>query len=97
HIQSVSLEPQNLYKIVLVGTRNFEINTLELLKQIEVENIIKIKNKTKIQYNLETLQTENTLKGIFVRKVLEQKANYSEEYIQNVIEIGLDALTGRKE
>lgn len=97
HIQSVSLEPQNLYKIVLVGTRNFEINTLELLKQIEVENIIKIKNKTKIQYNLETLQTENTLKGIFVRKVLEQKENYSEEYIQNVIEIGLDALTGRKE
>ncbi len=96
-IQDLQLETQNLYKIIFTGTRNFEIDTYEILKSIEKENIVKIKNKTKIKYDLEKIKNENTLRGIFIKKILEQKDNYPEDFIENTLEIGLDILNEGKE
>ena len=66
------------------------------MKYIENERIIKIKNHTKIAYDLEKMANENTLKGLFIKEMLEKlKQDLSEEekeMIEKAIEIGLEAL-----
>ena len=61
---------------------------------IDNQNIIKIKDETVLAYNLEEICKENTIKGIFVRKLLEKKNQgfYTDEEIQKAIEIGLEAM-----
>lgn len=59
-------------KIILIGSRNFEINKYDLLRYIENERIIKIKDNTKIAYNLNELANETTLKGLYAKEMLEK-------------------------
>ena len=96
-INTLEIKNNQYIKIVLVGSRNFEINPQNLLKYIENNRIIKIKNNTKIAYNLEKIAKENTLKGLFTKQMLEklQESNLSQEekqIIENAIEIGFTAL-----
>lgn len=95
-INNLSFEENKLIEIYLTGKRNFEIDTYEINKYITNEKIIKLKNKTKINYNLEKISQENTLKGIFVKKMLEKIANTEnteqKEILEKSIEIGLDSL-----
>ncbi len=96
-INSLEINNNEYVKIILMGKRNFEINTYDLLKYITEERIIKIKNHTKIAYNLEKIANENTLKGIFAKKMLEKinQPNQTEEekeIIEKSIEIGMEAL-----
>lgn len=81
-------------KIKLTGERNFEIDKYELLKYIENERMIKIKDCTKIAYNLEEIANESTLKGIFTKEMIKKLKEQKEEkeIIEKAIEIGLDAL-----
>ena len=67
-INELNFNENELIEIILIGKRNFEINTYELNKLIFNEKIIKIKNKTKINYNLEKIANENTLKGLFAKE-----------------------------
>lgn len=85
-------EENKYYKIILTGGRNFEINTYEILKLIENKSIIKIKDNTKIKINLEELSKEKSLKGIFVKNMLEKISGDNEEEIIKAIEIGLEAM-----
>ena len=95
-INEINLEENKLYKIILNGKRNFEINPRELYKYNLNEKIIKIKNKTKPNYNLEKLANETTLKGLFASEILERlnKCQTEEEkrIIEKAIEIGIDVL-----
>ncbi|MCI9178091.1 MAG: DNA repair exonuclease [Clostridia bacterium] len=93
-INNISLKENCFYKIILIGKRNFEIDILNLSKLIENPNILKIKNKTKINYSLEEMQNEYTLKGIFVKQIIEQmqNENYTEEQLEKILEIGLSVL-----
>ena len=95
-INEIKLENKELAKINLIGKRNFEINIYDLYKFITNEKIIKIKNKTKINYNLEALSKETTLKGIFIKEMMEQlekEPNEEEkEILENAIEVGLEIL-----
>ena len=95
-INELSIKENNFIEIYLNGKRNFEINTYELLKLIENEKIIKIKNKTQINYDLERVANENTLKGIFVRKMLDKLEKTEDleekEILEKSIEIGLESL-----
>ena len=91
-INNLELEKNNMYKITLIGIRNFEIDTNKILKLIIQKNVLKIKNKTKIKYNLEELSKQNNLKGIFVKEMLELLKTKPEntEIILNALEIGLN-------
>ncbi|MCI8482329.1 MAG: DNA repair exonuclease [Clostridia bacterium] len=80
------------YKIILTGNRTFEIEPSEIIKYITIPNIIKIKNQTTIAIDLEKLAKEDSLKGIFVRNLLQQKTPENEEKILRAIEIGLQAM-----
>ena len=91
-INSIRLDNDKYYKIVLIGNKNIEIDTNDLVKYIENKNIIKLKGKTKIKYDLEKIATEQTLRGIFVKELLEQINKDNKEEILDSIYIGLDIM-----
>lgn len=93
-LNELNLEKNTENKIILTGVRNFEIKINHILKLIHNEKIIKIKNATKINYNLEEISKENNLRGIFVKELLKKLENeeYSREEILQAIEIGLNLI-----
>ena len=64
-----------------------------ILNYIEKQNILKIKDKTNIEINLENLAAQNNLKGIFVNILLEKirKEPQNRKKFEKAIEIGLSA------
>ena len=61
------------------------------------DRVIKIKDKTKIGYDLDKLSNETTLRGLFIKemkeKLNEENINDEEkEIIEKAIEIGLNVL-----
>lgn len=95
-INNLNLNENKLYKIILNGKRNFEINVFDLLKFNLDDKIIKIKNKTKPNYDLESLVKETTLKGLFTQEMLNRLQNAEnedeKEIIEKAIELGLEVL-----
>ncbi|MCI9365142.1 MAG: hypothetical protein HFJ54_00445, partial [Clostridia bacterium] len=67
--------------------------TNEILKNIIHQNIIKIKDKTKLEIDLEKIASQNNLKGFFIKNLLEREKENPEEreLIERAIEIGLNA------
>jgi DNA repair exonuclease SbcCD nuclease subunit len=95
-INNLDLKNNELYKIILTGKRNFEINIYDLFKLNLDEKIIKIKNKTKQNYDLEKMINDTTLKGLFAKEMLEKLKNAEseeeKEIIEKAIEIGIEVL-----
>lgn len=96
-INEIEFAENNLIEIILVGKRNFEIDKYELYKLISNEKVIKIKNKTKINYDLEKLANETTLKGLFAKEMLnkindENLSDEDRDIVEKAVEIGLEAL-----
>ncbi len=93
-INNLNLKENYLYKLILIGKRKFEIEILNLYKIINKENIIKIKNKTILNYNLEEMANSYTLKGIFIKEILNEmnSENYTKEQLDKILEIGLSAI-----
>ncbi len=84
-----------LVKIILVGTRHFEIDVFKIYQFIESSQIIKLKDKTKPFYDLEKLQNEMTLKGMFAKEMLEKLQDVNEEekeILEKTIEVAFEAL-----
>lgn len=94
YITQLQLKEENIYKIVLVGKRNFDIDTREILKLVNLKNVLKIKDETKTNYNFEEIAKENNLRGFFVREALQklETGEYSQEEILKAIEIGLEVM-----
>ena len=93
-INNIEFNENIYYKISLIGKRNFEIDLYKLNKLIVNSNVIKIKDYTKMNYDLEKLSNENTLKGLFVKEIIE-KMNENpddEEILENALEIGFEIL-----
>ena len=95
-IQTIELEENALYKITLVGQRNFEINVYKLIKQIGTKEIIKIKDKTKLGYDIEKIAQEvTTLRGLYVKEILDkiEQEPENKEILEKALEIGLEVLS----
>lgn len=90
-INEENYEENKYYKLILVGNKKIEINTNEILNSTICKNIIKIKDQTKLEIDLEKISKQNNLKGIFVSELLEkiQKEPENRELIEKAIEIGL--------
>ena len=86
-------EENKLYKVIFVGKRNFEIDIYKIYKLIQNKNIIKIKDKTKIAYDLNEIANDYTLKGLFAKEILNEMKNNDSELLEKVAEIGLDILS----
>ena len=93
-INEEQIEKDMFYKIILVGKRNFEINTYYLYRFITEENIIKIKDETQINIDINELSREINLKGLFLKEILDNKnnENIDENTAEKIIEIGLNVL-----
>lgn len=90
----------NIYKITLKGTipSDLTVNLGEIAAQV-CSNVFfaKLKNKVKHQVYLEELAKEQTLRGIFVKKMLEriEKSDASQKaMLENALELTLDAFEG---
>lgn len=94
NLNSLELAEENLYEIYLQGTRSFEIDKYNLKKLINNPNIIKLKDKTKMSYDLEKIAKDKTLKGLFVQEIMEKmtQADADVELLEHTLEIGLDIL-----
>ena len=82
-----------LYKIILIGYRNFPINIdIKLINK----NIIKVKDNTKIKIDFK--ENNNTLKGLFIKKLNERKNNnlIDEKTYEDILEIAGQALGKNK-
>lgn len=96
-INDLIFDENILVEIILTGRRNFEIDKYDLYKLISNDKVIKIKDKTKISYDLNMLANENTLKGLFVKKMLQRlsdegTSNNYKLLLEKAIEIGFEAL-----
>ncbi len=92
-INKLNIESNNFYKINLFGNRKFNIDLNKIEKKILFENIIKIKDETKLDLNLDEIAKQENIKGYFVSELLKQmEDSENKEEIKKAIEIGLDAL-----
>lgn len=96
-IKEDSSHHKNLYRITLKGKRESEkgIDIPALTAGLSnLTYFIKIKDKTVTGANLESLKEENTLKGIFVRKMLkriEEAESKEKQVLEKALDIGLKA------
>lgn len=96
-VNDMKIKDNEYIEIVLVGNRSFEINIYDILKLISNDNVIKLKNQTKVGYDLDKLSNETTLKGLFIKAMNEKLKDENlqdreKEIIEKAIEIGLDVL-----
>lgn len=93
-INELKLDDNKLYEIILVGNKNFEINVRDIFRLVTKPNILKIKDRTTLKYNLEEIKNEKSLRGLFVKELLKKKEEniYSNEEIDKALEIGLNSL-----
>lgn len=93
-INNIDYDENVYYKISLIGRRNFEINIFKLRKLLVNGNIIKVKDYSKLNYDLERISKENTLKGLFVKEILQKMKDnpQDEDVLQSALDIGFDIL-----
>lgn len=94
HINEINYEENKYYEIILVGGRNFEINKYKLYKLVEKDCVIKIKDTTRMNIDLNELEKELSLRGIFTKKMREmlEQEGAEKETIEKALEYGLDSL-----
>lgn len=93
-INSIKLEKNKNYKIILEGFKKIEINLNKIKKMILNDKILKLKDLSQVQYDAEKLANQNNLKGIFISKILQkQEAGLcTEEETKQAIEMCINAL-----
>ena len=93
-INNIEIQNNIFYKIILMGKRNFEINIYNLYKFILNENIIKIKNETEINIDINKMSEEINLKGLFLKEILndESEGKINKNMLDKIIEVGLEVL-----
>lgn len=93
-INEINFKENELVKIILIGNKNFEIDINKIKNLLQNQNIIKIKDLTSVNIDIEKIINENTLKGFFVRNVIEKynDGQIDEEQTNSIIKIGLDSM-----
>lgn len=93
-VNNLNLEENSYYKIELTGRRKLEINIAILTKLVENKNILKIKDITKLGYEISKIANENTLKGLFAKEIISkmEEGLIDKETLEKVFEIGYEVL-----
>ena len=92
-INNLYTNSESVCQIKLKGKCNFFIDTNQILKYINNENILKVIDDTGYAYDLNEISQENNLRGYFVKEMLQRLEIATEEEkpkIQKALEIGLD-------
>lgn len=91
-INEINIDENKYYKIVFIGNKHIELDTNKLIKNVASKNIIKIKDKSKYEFDLDKISKENSLRGIFVKELLNEINEENKEDILDSIYIGLEKL-----
>lgn len=77
----------DIYKIILKGFRNFNLDELfDNLKEMD-KNICEIRDNTILPYNFDAIKNEENLKGVFTKKMFEEMEKMSEEEKQETYKV----------
>lgn len=90
-INDLKLEKNKFYKIILNGIKKIEISRYKILSLMSTNNILKIDDKTQMDYDIDKLAQQKNLKGIFIKKMLDRLNDEKEDKdeIKRALEIGL--------
>lgn len=93
-IKNVKTDKKRNYKIILEGYKNIEIDLNKIQKMVLNENILKIKDFSKVKYDIKELANQNNLKGVFINRILqkEEERLCTKEEAEQAIEIFINAL-----
>ena len=93
-IKNIKTERQKNYKVILEGYKNIEIDLNKIKKMILDENVLKVKDFSKVKYDIKELANQNNLKGVFINKILqkEEEGLCTKEEAEQAIEIFINAL-----
>lgn len=93
-IDTIHVDDDAFYKIVLIGKRNFEVDIYYLYQFKSRPNIIKIKDETSIGIDIDKMSDEISLRGIFLGEILKdiREERIEKDMADKIIEIGLDVL-----
>lgn len=80
-LNNLNFSDEKIVRIILVGSKKFDINTKFILDNLRNKNIIQIVDNTKLKINIKKYQEEVSLRGIFVKKSIEliEKLNEKKE------------------
>lgn len=96
-IKDYKIPRKDMTEFILVGTKNFETSLSISYLEHELQDdffFVKIKNQTKLYIDSTICQNDISLKGEFIRNVLED--NLNDEDSESIIQIGLEALSGEE-
>ena len=92
-INYMEIDKNNFYKVVLKGKKDFLITENYILDNIQWNNILRIEDETQREIDIEEISKENTLRGIFVKKILEkiekETDTVEKEKLEDAIELVL--------
>ena len=93
-IKNIKTERQKNYKVILEGYKNIEIDLNKIQKMVLDENDLKVKDFSKVKYDIKELANQNNLKGVFINKILqkEEEKLCTKEEAEQAIEIFINAL-----
>ena len=93
-INEIHYNDMNFYKIILVGQRDFDINIRTIKSAINLNNVLSIIDLTQRSYDIQSIANERSLRGAFVRKVIQLSENnrITQEDMDKIIEIGLESM-----
>ena len=93
-IKNVKTDKKRNYKIILEGYKNIEIDLNKIQKMVLNENILKVKDFSKVKYDIKELANQNNLKGVFINRILqkEEEGLCTKEEAEQAIEIFINAL-----
>lgn len=93
-IKNVKTDKKRNYKIILEGYKNIEIDLNKIQKMVLNENILKVKDFSKVKYDIKELANQNNLKGVFINRILqkEEERLCTKEEAEQAIEIFINAL-----
>lgn len=94
-INNIKFDNNKYYKIILTGKHNFEVDTKKILALLNLQNVIKIKDESKTNYDISEIAKQVSLKGILAKNILNKlkMANTDEEKeeLLQAFEVGMDA------
>ncbi len=93
-IKDIKTERQKNYKVILEGYKNIEIDLNKIQKMVLDENVLKVKDFSKVKYDIKELANQNNLKGVFINRILqkEEEKLCTKEEAEQAIEIFINAL-----
>lgn len=93
-IKNIKTERQKNYKVILEGYKNIEIDLNKIQKMVLDENVLKVKDFSKVKYDIKELANQNNLKGVFINRILqkEEEKLCTKEEAEQAIETFINAL-----